>query len=167
MKEEFTQGQIAAFLRRSYFALDGLWFVKTEERHGFDDAMTLDEAVWQTMSKIQARKAKEILGITEGSLEELARAFQLKLSAEGHDFDVDIEKDQARITIFVCQWYEALKSSGRTDIAEIIADRICTAELDGWAREFSPDLEIEMSGRLCVAREGCNSCGIAIKRKAF
>ena len=31
MAEEFTDAQIADFLRRSYFVVDGLWFVKIEE----------------------------------------------------------------------------------------------------------------------------------------
>ena len=46
MKEQFTDAQIADLLRRSYFVVDGLWFVKTEEKHGFEEAMDLDQAVW-------------------------------------------------------------------------------------------------------------------------
>ena len=68
MKPDFTDAQIADFLRRSYFVVDGLWFVKTEEKRGFDEAMQLDEAVWEIMSKVQARKAKSLLAIKNGSL---------------------------------------------------------------------------------------------------
>ena len=80
MKEKFTDGQIADLLRKSYFVVNGLWFVKMEEIHGFQEAMELDEAVWGIMSKVQARKARQALGITDNSLDDLARAFQLKLA---------------------------------------------------------------------------------------
>jgi len=63
LKELFTDAQIADFLRRSYFVVDGLWFIMAEQERGFDEAMDLDEAVWGVMSKVQARRAKEVLRI--------------------------------------------------------------------------------------------------------
>ncbi len=55
---------LVEYLRRSYTAVDGLWFVMVEEAHDFDHALALDERVWQILPKIQARKAREVLGIT-------------------------------------------------------------------------------------------------------
>lgn len=162
MRETFTDKEIAEFLRRSYFTVDGLWFVKCEDAHGFESAMALDEAVWEVMAKIQSRKAKALLGIENGGLAELGRAFQLKLSAEGHEFDIDINRDEVRITIKTCPWFEILKSSGRTGIAETIADRICAREYAGWAREFGPGIELEFGHRLCV--DACKDCVIAFRR---
>lgn len=164
MKEQFTDAQIADFLRKSYFVVDGLWFVKTEEKRGFEEAMGQDEAVWKVMSKVQARKAKELLGITDGSLEDLARAFQLKLSAEGYDFDVESGENEVRLQVNVCPWYEVLKSSGRTHIAEIIAERICAREFVGWVKEFSPGIEFQILGRLCVEADNCCQCGMVFRK---
>lgn len=164
MKEHFDDAQVADFLRRSYFVVDGLWFVKTEEKHGFEDAMALDEAVWDVMSKVQARKAKSLLGIRDGSLAELARAFQLKLAAEGHDYDAELAGDQFVLTIKVCPWYEILKSSGRTHIAETIADRICAREFGGWAREFGPGIKAEFDKRLCIDRDRCETCTVRFRQ---
>ncbi len=159
MKDSFSDKQVAEFLRRSYFAVDGLWFVKFEDEHGFESAMSLDEAVWEVMAKIQSRKAKSILGIEKGDLAELARAFQLKLASEGNDFDVDACGDEVTITIHTCPWFEILKQSGRTHIAQTIADRICTREFAGWAKEFGPGIELRFGGRLCV--DGCADCVLA------
>jgi len=150
MKEHFTDAQIADFLRRSYFVVDGLWFVKTEESRGFDEAIALDEAVWEIMSKIQARKAKSLLKIEGNSLADFARAFQLKLAAEGHDYKADLTDKQFVLAIRVCPWYEILKANGRTHIAEIIADRICAREFAGWTREFDPEIETKFGLRLCI-----------------
>ena len=165
MKEQFSDAQIADFLRRSCFAVDGLWFVKTEEGHGFDDAMDVDEAVWDVMSKVQARKAKQVLSITGDSLEDLGRAFQLKLAAEGYDFDVEFTGGKVALTVRTCPWYEALKTSGRTQIAETIADRICAKEFAGWTREFSTAIEFEILGRLCVESDRCSECRMVFRRR--
>jgi len=164
MSDGFTEAQIADFLRRSYFVVDGLWFVKVEERHGFEEAMALDEAVWEVMSKIQARKARELLGIDENSVEALARAFRLKPAAEGHDYEMSVSPREAVLTVRVCPWFEILKSSNRTHIAETIADRICRREFGGWAKEFGPGIEVEFEGRLCVETDRCRTCRIAFRK---
>ncbi|MGC8862262.1 MAG: DUF6125 family protein [Armatimonadota bacterium] len=166
MTQVSSDAQIADFLRRSYFALDGLWFVKLEERHGFEEAMALDEAVWEVMSKIQARKAREILGIEGSSVEELARAFQLKLAGEGHEYDIEVSPREAVVTVRVCPWYEILKSSGRTQIAEVIADRICKRELAGWAKEFGGGIDVAFDGRLCVESDRCDTCRIVFSARS-
>jgi len=163
MPEHFTDAQIADFLRRSYFVVDGLWFVKIEERRGFEEAMALDEAVWDVMSKVQARKARALLGIEGGSVEDLARAFQLKLAAEGHGFDIEVSAREAVLTVRLCPWYEILKSSGRTGIAELIADRICKREFGGWAKEFGRTIEVAFEGRLCVESDQCETCRIVFR----
>ena len=163
MKEQFSDAQIADFLRRSYFVVDGLWFVKAEEGFGFDEAMALDEAVWDVMSKAQARKARALLGIESNSLPDLVRAFQLKLAAEGYEFDVSLEEGKAAITVRVCPWFEILRSSGRTQIAETIADRICAREFTGWIREFGGGIELEFEKRLCIEREGCETCRMVFR----
>lgn len=164
MRQSFSDAQVADFLRRSYFVVDGLWFVKTEEKRGFDEAMEIDEVVWEIMSKVQARKAKEVLGIEVGSLDDLARAFQLKLTAEGHGFTVERQGQEWVITIGKCPWYEILKSSGRTAVARTIADRICQREFQGWAREFGPGIEFEAAGRLCVESDNCGECRMIFRR---
>ena len=50
-----TEEQKTEYFRRSYTAVDGLWFMKVEERMGFEQALQIDEAVWRILPKIQAR----------------------------------------------------------------------------------------------------------------
>lgn len=163
MNDKFTDAQIVEFLRRSYMAVDGLWFVKTEERHGSDEAMEMDEIVWTIMPKIQARKAREILEITGDSIQDLIRAFHLKSVSEGHDFEIEEKDGEINLMMHKCTWYEMLKASGRTHLAETIADRICVTEIAGWCKEFSPDIEFELRQRQCT--DGCETCLIAFKNK--
>jgi hypothetical protein len=166
VSDVFSDAQIAQFLRRSYFVVDGLWFVKAEEECGFDKAMALDEAVWDVMAKIQARKAKSMLGLNGGSLDDLAKGFRLKLEAEGYDFDTKVSNGCTEFEISVCPWYEILKSSGRTQIAREIAERICATEFAGWTREFSVGVDFQITGRLCVESDGCDKCRLVFSRRS-
>ncbi len=131
------------YLRRSYTAVDGLWFVMVEEAHDFDHALALDERVWQILPKIQARKAREVLGITGNSLAELTACFRLKLEADGHMFRVDEVPDGVVFVVTRCQWRELLRASGREHLEERISSVIWPTELAGWCAEFGDEFEFE------------------------
>ncbi|MEN6545325.1 MAG: DUF6125 family protein, partial [Armatimonadia bacterium] len=120
--------EIIAMLRRSYLAVDGLWFVMCEQRSGFEAALELDAEVWKVMSKLQARKAREVLGLPGNSLEELARGLGLKFTAEGHEFEVRLEPERLEMKVVKCPWREALVKAERLHLAEDIARHICTQE---------------------------------------
>ena len=59
---KLSSQQVAEYFSRSYRAVDGLWFMKVEEKLGFDAALELDNEVWKVMPKIQARMIKQFLG---------------------------------------------------------------------------------------------------------
>ncbi len=131
------------YLRRSYTATDGLWFMVAEEAHDFEHALALDEQVWQILPKIQARKAREVLGITGNSVADLTACFSLKLKADGHEFHVEQLPDGTEFVITRCQWRELLRKSGREHLEKRISGVIWPAELAGWCREFGDEFEFE------------------------
>jgi hypothetical protein len=133
----FGPDVLVAFLRRSFFAVDGLWFVKVEEESDFDEALELDRRVWEVMAKIQARQARELLDVRGNTPAELARCLELKFAAEDHDFEVSPgDGGVVEVTIRECSWLAIMEQSGRGHLAERVAKAICGPELDVWAREF-------------------------------
>ena len=64
--KQLTDQQIAEYFHRSFTAADGLWFVKVEEKYGFDAALEIDNEVWKVLPKIQARKMKSLLNAPAG-----------------------------------------------------------------------------------------------------
>jgi hypothetical protein len=44
---DLDEKQISELWHRSYTAVDGLWFMKVEERYGFEAALDLDDEVWK------------------------------------------------------------------------------------------------------------------------
>jgi hypothetical protein len=48
---KLSNKQIIEFFHRSYKAADGLWFMKTEEKYGFNTALEIDKEVWKSYPK--------------------------------------------------------------------------------------------------------------------
>ena len=131
------------YLRRSYTATDGLWFMIVEQAHDFEHALALDEQVWQIMPKLQARKAREVLDISSNSLDGLIACFTLKLQADGHQFHIEHSDSEVRFIITLCKWRELLRKSGREHLEERISNVIWPAELAGWCSEFGDEFDFE------------------------
>jgi len=48
--------QLVQFLRRSYHAVDGLWFMSVEDVEGFPAALELDQLVWEVLARSRPAK---------------------------------------------------------------------------------------------------------------
>ncbi|HNU39958.1 MAG TPA: DUF6125 family protein, partial [Methanothrix sp.] len=84
---DLTEEQKTEYFRRSYTAVDGLWFMKVEESLGFEQALQIDEAVWRILPKIQARALKAMMNLPAG-LAGLEQVLSARLALEGFEFDI-------------------------------------------------------------------------------
>jgi len=80
--------QISEYFHRCYKAVDGLWFMKIEEKIGFDAALDVDNEVWKVMPKIQAGMIKSMLKLNNGS-DALFKGLTTKLELEGFKFKAE------------------------------------------------------------------------------
>ena len=147
-----TDKQIAEYFRRSYTAVDGLWFMKVEEKYGFDVALQLDEAVWRVLPKIQARAMKS-LG-SENGLDGLYEGVTTRLALEGFEFKA--EKDAEGFLVFIerCPWHDLMVRSGREALSATVSDIICDVENSAWANEFGV-AKFEREARICNGSVRC------------
>ncbi len=143
-----TEQQIEEYLHRSYTRVDGLWFVLAEERHGFDAALALDEAVWRVLPKIQARLLQEQLSLTRDAVG-LARALTAKLALDRYEFSVTQTSGRIQVALARCPWHDLIVRSGRAHIAERVGGVVCGVELPTFAREFNCSCTPPTDHRLC------------------
>jgi len=120
------------YLKKSYFAVDGLWFVHCEEELGHAKALDLDRRIWRVLPKIQARRACELLGLERKGWADFHRALDLKLDAEGYGCLLD----GPRLEIWRCPWLDILREAGRESVAGEIGREVCLTEFTVWFREF-------------------------------
>jgi hypothetical protein len=145
--------QIAEYFHKSYTAVDGLWFMKIEEKYGFEAALQMDEAVWIVLPKIQARMLRAMMGLEKG-LEGLYQATMTRLSLEGFEFES--EKDECGFKVYIsrCPWHDLIVKSRRESISERVGDLICGLENSIWASEFG-DIVFERDARICRGDGKC------------
>lgn len=151
-----TDKETVEYLLRCYMAVDGLWFLKLEEKYGFDAALEIDKDVWRVMPKIQARVLKS-LGKAGNGLEGLFDCFTTKLAVEGTRFQTEKTGNPRgfRIIIERCPWFDSLEKSGRGHITEKIGANICAALFPAWAAQFGDGIKFQFEGQICKGSGRC------------
>lgn len=149
-----THKQAAEYFHRSYKAADGLWFMKVEEKYGFNVALEVDKEVWKVMPKIQARVIKGMLGNPEGETA-LLESLRAKLNLEGYKFEVKQKPDGFQIHIAKCPWHNLMVKSGREKLSEKVGTAICNAEYAVWASEFDENMRFTLLRQKCEGSESC------------
>lgn len=151
---ELTEEQKNRYYHRSYTAVDGLWFMKLEEKYGFDAALDIDSEVWKVMPKIQARCLKSIAGTGEG-MEALFECFTAKLALDGLVFSTERRGKDFSIAVSECNWYNLLLKSNREHVARQLGTRICLPEATMWASEFGENIEFSLEQQICLGNAHC------------
>lgn len=147
---------IIEYLRRSYFAVDGLWFIKLEEETSFEKALDMDARVWQILPKIQARKVRELLAISGNSMSDLYLALQVKLEAEKYGYELhSLKEGYLEIRINECPWHNLMKLANRQHLSARVAEVICKEEFKVWACEFNQNISFLLSSMHCQDKPAC------------
>jgi hypothetical protein len=156
-----TDEQKTEYFRRSYTAVDGLWFMKIEEKLGFEEALRLDEAVWKVLPKIQARTLKSMMHLQSG-LPGLVQALSVRLAMEGFEFQMEPREDSLAVIVNWCPWHDIMIKSGRGALSERVSNIICRVENSVWASEFSEPgegkdgrIEFQREKRICRGEGRC------------
>jgi len=154
--KKLNDKQISEFYHRSYTSVDGLWFMKVEEKYGFDVALEIDNEVWKVLPKIQARMLKSIGNIEDG-LEAFFECLTTKLVLDGLTFRTEkIGKGSGFIvTIDKCPWYDLMVKSKREHLSGKVGSRICNTEYSVWASEFHDSIRFELQSQICKGSESC------------
>lgn len=133
------------YFKKSYFAVDGLWFLMVEEDSSFEHALELDKKVWRIMAKIQARTAKELGKSFFDSL-------KLKWESEGYKYHLE----QYNVIIDTCPWWDIMKKSGRENRAGRVGAAICSIIYNEWAREYKAPYTIKFEAHMCQGDKNCS-----------
>jgi len=156
--KKLTEKQKTSYFRRSFTAVDGLWFMKLEDRDGFEKALEIDNEVWKIFPKIQARELKAAFHLDTG-LEALQTCLTTDLELKGFTFQVKhAEKDRAfQIVIADCPWHNGMVKSGRAQLSARVGEVICCTEYSAWAKEFGKGIEFryQPAASLCAGGKNC------------
>jgi len=146
--------QIAEYFRRSYATADGLWFMKVEEKYGFDAALEIDDEVWKVLPKIQARLIKKFLDLKEGPAA-LLEGLKARLELEGFKFTAEKTANGFRILVTDCPWHNLMTKSGREHLAKKVGNKICSTEYQVWVSELAENMKFTLKSQKCGKSDCC------------
>jgi len=151
-----TDKQIIEYFKKSYTSVDGLWFMKTEEKYDFDTALELDAKVWEVMPKIQARMLKP-LADSGNKLKDLMECLETKFSLEDFTFTIEDNTDSGNFSIIIssCPWHNLMVKSKRENLSAKIGSLICEREYQVWANEFGSDINFKIEEKICAGAGNC------------
>jgi hypothetical protein len=152
--KKLTNRQIIEFFSRSYKASDGLWFMKVEEKYGFNATLEIDEEVWKIMPKIQARMIKAMLRKNNNEVT-LLKGLTTKLILEGFKFKVEQKETGFQIQISDCPWHNIMVKSGREKYSSKIGTAICNIEYSVWTSEFDENTQFTLHTQKCKGSKYC------------
>ena len=158
-----TNSQVTEYFQRSYRAVDGLWFMKVEEKYGFKTALDIDKEVWKVLPKIQARMIKSMLGKGNGEIA-ILESLKAKLSLEGFKFETEQDETGFRIIISDCPWHNLMVKSGREKLSQLVGTSICNVEYSVWISEFDERLQFTFGKQKC---HGSKQCVLYFKNSQF
>ncbi len=125
---------------RNLWAVDGLYFLGIEEKDGTDVATSIDAKVWAVMGKIEARKLKEFLGITQTDIPSMMKALQYTTWAlDLEDKEIEITTDHAIIRNVRCRVQHTRLSKG---LKEFGCKPVRFGFLKAFAKELNPDIVV-------------------------
>ena len=151
---KLNERQIIEYFHRCYTAVDGLWFMKVEEKNGFNNALKIDEQVWKVMPKIQARMIKSMLDLKEDP-DSLLEALKIKLQLDGFKFNIEKNKFGFNIRINECPWHKIMIKSGRAKLSGIVGATICKNEYPIWISEFGGKMQFKIKIQICKESKNC------------
>jgi hypothetical protein len=123
---------------RNLWAVDGLYFLEIEKLLGTEAATAIDAHIWEIMGKIEARKLKELLEITQNDIPSMMTALLYSTWAmDLEDKEVVIQKDHAVIRNIKCRVQNTRKSKG---LEEFGCKPVRFGFLKTFAKEFNPKI---------------------------
>lgn len=152
--KKISAQQIIEFFSRSYKASDGLWFMKVEEKYGFNAALEIDKEVWKILPKIQARMIKSMLRKSNND-PTLLKSLKTKLTLEGFKFKVEPKETGFQILISDCPWHSIMVKSGREKYSSKIGTTICNIEYSVWTSEFDENTRFTLHTQKCKGSKYC------------
>ena len=115
------------FFERSFFTLDGLWMIETEEETNWKVALKIDLAVWKKLLKIIIRRLKKYLKSETNNLNDLIEILTFRWSIEGWDYELkQNEHAKAELIIKKCPYKAAMdRNPERQDKISFICRDMC------------------------------------------
>lgn len=130
------------FFEKSFFTLDGLWMIETEEMTNWEIALKIDLIVWKEVLKVVIRRLKNYLELKKNNLKNLIDILTFRWSIEGWEYKV-VQNDYNKVEIIFnqCPYKAAMdRNPERTEKQVLICKEMCTPLYQSIVKDFNENI---------------------------
>jgi hypothetical protein len=130
------------FFEKSFFTLDGLWMIETEEMTNWETALKIDVIVWKELLKVVIRRLKKYLHFEKNDLVSLIDILTFRWDIEGWKYKVmQREQNKARVIVDQCPYKAAMdRNPERTEKQSLICKDMCIPFYKSVVKDFNEDI---------------------------
>lgn len=126
---------------RNMWSVDGLYFLGIEKKFGTRDATEIDQNVWEIMGKIEAKRLKKLIGVTNDDIPSMISALRISSWAlDLEEKEIIIEKDRAVFRNLNCR---VQKTRLKKDLGEFPCKHVRWGYLKSFAKEFNENIVVK------------------------
>ncbi len=146
------------FFERSFFTLDGLWMIETEEMTNWETALKIDVIVWKELLKIIVRRLKNYLQLEKNDLVSFIDILTFRWSIEGWEYKVmQREQDKVKIVINQCPYKAAMdRNPERTEKQSLICKEFCTPFYNSVVEDFNENIALNRTEHMGLGGSYCD-----------
>ena len=146
------------YFEKSFFTLDGLWMIETENETDWETALKIDLLVWKRLLKIIIRRIKNHLHLDSNNLKDLMEILTFRWTVEGWDYDVlKNERNEAIVRINSCHYISIMeRNPDRKEKVPLICKNMCIPFYEAIVKDFNPNIKVERDKFIGLGDEICN-----------
>jgi hypothetical protein len=165
MKDLTTKDKLF-FFSKSFFTLDGLWMIETEEMTSWETALKLDVIVWKKLLNVVVRRIKKYLRLEKNDLTTLLDILTFRWSIEGWEYRVlQHEYGKVKVLIDQCPYKAAMdRNPERTEKQALICKEMCIPFYESVVKDFNKDINLDRTAYMGLGDGFCDFC-LSIEKK--
>jgi hypothetical protein len=155
---EVNQDDKLFFFEKSFFTLDGLWMIETEEMTNWEVALKIDLSIWKELLKVVIRRMKKYLQLEKNDLNSLIDILIFRWSIEGWEYKVlQREYNKAKIIINQCPYKAAMdRNPERTEKQSLICKDMCIPLYKSVVNDFNEKIVIDRTAHMGLGDNFCD-----------
>ena len=155
---DINQDDKLFFFERSFFTLDGLWMIETEEMTSWEIALKIDVIVWKKLLRVIIRRLKKYLNFDENDISNLIEILTFRWTIEGWKYVIQ-QHDNNKVTIVVseCPYQAAMvRNPERKEKQQLICKNMCIPFYKAIINDYNEKIAIERTGYMGLGDEVCD-----------
>jgi len=156
--KEVNQDDKLFFFERSFFTLDGLWMIETEEMTNWETALKIDLIVWKKLLGVVIRRLKKYLNLEKTDLTNLIKILTFRWSVEGWKYSViQHNDDKVKILVNQCPYKSTMdRNPERKEKSSLICKNMCIPFYKTITKDFNENIDIERTGYMGLGDDYCD-----------